>query len=170
MAQPMPMTKGEVTPAQPVSVPQNIVRRFAPADLDKHGNWLTERLRAAYPHLTDRQVFSWLRGSLESNEVNIVCTPHAVGMAQVSHKPLSALVFIEEVFVFVRMDKMEKGEDEKSRLAEGVPIYQQFLAWAQSMGALEIIVERLTDIPRDQIKQGVGRMFSREVAFVKVPR
>src|SRR5258708_4882023 len=105
------MVKGEVTPAQPSKAAQNPVRRFGMPELDKHGNFLVERLKTRYPQLTDRNIFSWLRGSLESNEVQIICTAHAIGMAQITHEPLDTQPIVKEVFVFVRFDKMEKGED-----------------------------------------------------------
>lgn len=142
--------------------------RFGPPDLAEMGEWLVWRLRDRYPHVDEHMLAGWLRGEMGNNGVMFLRCGNAVGMATIGHKTiLDPKPFIEEVFVLVR-GRAEDGVPDKESLEHGAEIYRQFAQWASGLGAVEMQVERLSDVPREMIKALFGKMFVRESAFVKL--
>lgn len=142
-------------------------RRFGLADLSEMGAWLLWRLKDRYPHLDERNLAGWLRGMIDSNEYLFVRTRNAVALAQIQHRALDPLPIVDELFVLAK-GRDSDGVVEKGALAEAAELYGEFLRWARSLGATEIAIERYTDVPRDQIKERLGRVWVREVPFAKV--
>jgi len=150
------MALAKLQPRPETQVP--VVSRFNMPDLLKRANWLVERLGTRFPHLNERSLIGFLRGCLESNDFNFVQTRNAVGLAQITRRPLDVQPIVEEVFVLTYGDA----------IGEGAAIYDEFRRWASVIGATEVIVDRFTDVPRETIKNTLGRLLSRETIFVKV--
>lgn len=140
-----------------------LVRRFEIPDLDRHGKWILPRLLAAFPHLNERSAAGFLTSLVYSNEHLFLYLPHAVGLAQVvSSHTLSPKPVVWERFVWV-----ENPED-KEQLASAAALYERFMTWGKQMGVETMIVEEMTDVPHEQIKAVVGRVFNRQQQFVRL--
>ena len=153
----------------PASEPASArVMRFGLGDFQELGEWLLWRLKDRYPQVNASTLSGWLRGEMVNNEVMFIRLGNAVGMASIGHKSLlDPRPVIEEIFVLV------KGRDadaviEKAHLAEGARLYEEFKRWGETLGASELLVERMSDVPRDMIKAALGRVFAREVVFTKL--
>jgi hypothetical protein len=142
-------------------LPPIIVTRFVMPDMQKYGQWLLDALREKWP-LDERNIYSFLRGCMESREFFFVKTDHAVGLAQITHSPLSAVADVTEIFV--------KVEDRRrlEYVREGAGLYGEFRRWAKSMSARELIVERFTDVPTGLIADALGHVESREVSYLRL--
>lgn len=137
---------------QPASPPSS--RRFQDPDLDRHGLWLVPRLLASFPHMNQRELLGWIRGIIASNEFLFLFQDHAVGLAQAMRiSPLRPDVMVHEWFVFV------EDKENKEHLAEGAMFYGDMKRWATQQGARTIIVEELSDVPHEMIKEQLGRLF-----------
>ena len=147
-------------PPKPTIPPPVDVVRFGMADLQPLGNWLMERLRDAFPHLNERMLFGWLRGVIDSNEYLFVRSPRAVALATVVYRPLSAHPVVEEVFVLAMSE---------ADIPEAAQMYPRFRQWAESIGAGEIVIERLTDVPHEMIRLD-RRLLQRQEIFVRLPQ
>jgi hypothetical protein len=141
-------------------LPAVAISRFGLADFEPMGVWLVERLRERIPDLSDKMLAGWLRGAIVSNEQLLLRSENAVGMAQIAHQPLLPQPIVEEVFVFVRNEAVE----------EGMAMYGEFRRWASGLGASSMTVDRWTDVPRDLIKQMLGKVTLREVVSVRIVR
>lgn len=145
-------------PAMKIENPGS-VRRFSTADLTKHGGWIMKRLLKALPHQNERGLAGWLRETINSNASLFLYLDHGVALFQVvsanslEHKPM-----VYERFVFV-----EEGHE-----TEGAEFYTQVSGWARNMGLEQIVVEVMTDIPRDTIKEKLGRLYARQQIFARV--
>lgn len=145
--------------------PPSVVRTSMP-DLAQHADWLLWRLKDRYPHLEAKMLMGWLRGAIEDNESMFIRCGRAIGLAQIKQHPLDAHKIVEEVFVLVR-GRDTDGVIEKDAIAEGASLYGAFKSWADRLGAAEIIVERNSDVPRELIKEALGRIFIREIVYAK---
>jgi hypothetical protein len=144
---------------QDVPPPAGNMRRFHLPDLDKHGAWLVQRLRRAYPHRTDRDLVGWLKGLLYSNEFMFLYQDHAVALAVLTRQhPLEERPVIQEMFVFAM-----EGHDR-----EAAAFYGEFARWAKNMGVETVVVETMSDVPHELIKEKLGRLFTRQVVFAKL--
>lgn len=144
---------------QDVPPPAGNMRRFQLPDLDRHGRWLVERLSKAYPHRTERELMGWLRGLLYSNEFMFLYQDHAVALAVMTRAhPLEQKPIVQEMFVFAK-----EGHDR-----EAVAFYGEFVRWAKNMGVETIIVEAMSDVSHDAIKEKMGRLFTRQVVFARL--
>ena len=138
---------------------QLTMRRFMPADLTRHGGWIMRRLIQAYPNQNERSLAGFLRGIIYDNSSLFLYQDHGVALAQVSnvhtlaHKPI-----VYERFVFV----------EEGYVQQGVEFYGEFERWAKSQGIEQIIVEEMSDVPHDVIKEKLGRLYTRQQVFARV--
>ena len=144
------------------------IMRFSPGDFQELGEWLLWRLKDRFPHVTQSMLAGWLRGEMVNNEVMFLRLGNAVGLASIGHKNImDPRPIIEEIFVLI------KGRDadaviEKAHLAEGARLYEEFKRWGETIGASEMLVERMSDVPREMIKAALGRVWAREVVFTKL--
>jgi hypothetical protein len=137
----------------------NAIRRFTLADLSQHGAWIAQRLMKLRPELTDRQLRTWLTNLIESNAHLFLYQPHAVALAEVvREESLAGKPVVRERFVF-----MQEGHD-----AEAAEFYVEFMRWAGSLGAEQVIVEEMTDVPHELVRAKVGRVFERKQFFARV--
>lgn len=139
------------------------VRRFQEADLRQHGGWIMQRLIERFPHHNERFMAGWLTQLIVSNEYLFLYQNHAVGLAQrVFTHTLDAMPIVQERFVF--------AEDAQNALhvQAAASMYGEFHRWAKSQGIDKIIVEEMTDVPHDQIKPYLGRLFTTQIIFARV--
>jgi hypothetical protein len=139
------------------------LRRFELADLSRHGGWLIARMLKAFPHLTDRTVAGFLRGSMESNEFLFLCGPQSAALFQVENGySLAPQPVIRERFIWV-----ENPED-KLQAAQSAYFYDHVIRWAKTMGAEILILGDLTDVPPAAMKEKLSRSFTREQKFARL--
>ena len=139
--------------------PPPAVRRFEIADLSKHGGWIIKRLRQARPTLSDPQVMAWLKGIIYSSEFLFLYQEHGCACAQtVREETLGGAPVVRERFVFA-----EEGFQH-----EAASFYGEFLQWAKNQGVTTMIVEEMSDVPHDMIKERLGRLFERKQVFARI--
>ena len=138
-------------------------RRFEMADLTAHGKWLLPRLQLSFPLMTERGGGSWLQSIIYSNEYLFLFAEHACALAQV----ISAHTLQPKPMVFERFVWVE-NKDDPQQIADAAQFYTHFHVWAQHLGCDVMIVEELTDVPHDMIKEKIGRIFIRQQSFAKV--
>jgi hypothetical protein len=149
--------------AELVQAPADVARRFSPADLSTHGKWLLPRLITAYPHLNERSAAGWLSSIIFGNEYMVLYHEHAVGVAEiVSSHTLAPKPVVWERFVWAQ-DKTNEDH-----IAQAADFYELFHRWAKSIGAETIIVEEMSDVPHEMIKEKLGRVFQRQQQFARV--
>lgn len=143
----------------PVLAGQAPMRRFEIADLNRHGGWIMERLQKVRPSLSAIQLNAWLKGVIYSNEFLFLYQEHGCALAQtVREETLENKPVIRERFVFA-----EEGHAESA-----AEFYSEFLQWAKNQGVTTIIVEEMTDVPHDLIKEKLGRLFERKQVFARL--
>src|SRR5262245_33210807 len=151
-------------------------RRFELPDLDRHGGWLVERLARAFfktaqsenalpaGQTNSSQLASFLKGVVYSNEFHFLYLDHAVGLAQIDPGgSLSALPVVRERFVFVQ------NPEDKDQLDHAADFYQHFARWGRFQGAAAMIVEEMSDVPHDLIRERLGlRLFNKNQVFARL--
>ena len=136
-----------------------LVRRFGTADLDKHGGWIMRRMVQVFPNQTERGLAGWLRETVNSNSSLFLYQEHGVALFQVlSVHSLEAKPWVWERFVFA----------EEGYVPEGAEFYHHAKVWCEAMGINTMIVEQMTDIPHDLIREKLGRLYQRTQVFAKL--
>jgi len=135
-----------------------VVRRFTIVDFNQQGTWILDKLSDLFPNVNERNVVGWIRTLLGSTSHSFIYTEKALGLAQISHAPLSNLPIVEEVFVLLAPE---------AKYADGIPIYMKWKMWSDSMDCKEIRVENFSEIPREYIELGLGKKIER-VAYSRV--
>lgn len=145
---------------EPEIIPQSPnLRRFALGDLTTHGAWIMKRLQTAYPHFNEKYLAGWLRGMINSNEYLFICSDNCVALFQMlSVHSLEPKPWVWERFVFVK-EGYEK---------DGIECYKRAYDWAKSMGVERVVVEQLTDVHHELIKEPMGRLFTQQLIFARV--
>ena len=134
-------------------------RRFQLPDLDRHGGWLIERLVRAFPHRNERELVGWLRGIVYSNEYLFLYREHAVALAVMTRlHALEAAPHLREIFVLA-----QTGFE-----VEAAAFYDDFARWATNQGVKVLVIEELTDVPHETIRERVGRVFEKTVKFARM--
>ena len=140
-----------------------VIRRFQTPDLNRHGGWMIPRLLKAYPMLTEQRIAGWLNGLIYSNEFLFLYQDHGVALAQrFFPDALQPMPVTIEKFVFV-----ENIED-AAQIANAALFYDEFLRWSKNQSIATIIVEELSDVPHDTIKERLGRLFTRQQTFARL--
>ena len=138
------------------------IRRFDLADLSRHGAWLVPRLVTAL-ELPEQRLGAWLRGMIDSNEYLFLQQEHSVALAEMQRvNGLADKPVVRERFV------LAQDPDNAEHVKEASAFYDEFKRWAKSMNAEIILVEELTNVPHDMIKDKLGRIFSRQQQFARV--
>jgi len=138
------------------------IRRFDLGDLSRHGAWLVPRLVTAL-ELPEQRLGAWLRGMIDTNEHLFLTQEHSVALAEMQRaNGLADKPIVRERFVLV------EDIDNKDHVAEAAGFYDEFKRWAKNLGAEIIIVEELTNVPHDTIKEKLGRIFTRQQQFARV--
>ena len=139
------------------------IRRFSVADLSRHGGWIMRRLIERYPHQNERYMAGWLNGLIASNESCFLYQDHAVALAQlVNTFNLDLKPVVQERFVWAE-------EPEKATHVEAAAqFYDWFAQWAKAMSIEKIIVEEMSDVPHEQIKERLGQLYTTQLTFARV--
>lgn len=163
----------DTKPAKAPEPPRLEPRRFQLPDLDSQGGWLIERMtRALFKSsgedlprdpITTKNIAAFLKGCIYGNEFLFLYQDDAVGLFQMDPSgALGAKTMIRERFVFVR------DHENKEHVAQGLDMYDRALKWAKHMGASAIIVEEMSDVPHDMIRERIGRLFTKQMVFARV--
>lgn len=139
------------------------VRKFDTADLSTHGPWLLPRIVQAYPHLTERAAASALQNILYNNEFLFLCQDGAVALAQVT----AAHTFVAKPIVWERFVWC-RDPDNKESVKHAALFYGHFQRWAKTQGIDVMMVEEMSDVPHDVIKEQLGRIYTRQQQFARV--
>ena len=161
----MPAAVAPVEKALPI-IPKrdaSALRRFELGDLSRHGGWLMARLTAAFPRITSREMQGWLRGIVYSNEFCFLYQDNSVGLAQVVRTfTLTPKPVVQERFVFV------EDKDNPEHVEQAANFDEEFGRWAKNKDCETILVEELTDVPHELIKDRLGRLFTKQQTVAKV--
>ena len=102
---------------------------------------------------------AWLKGVIYSNEYLFLYQEHGCACAQtVREETLGGVPVVRERFVFA----------EDGFQAEAASFYGEFLQWAKNQQITTMIVEEMTDVPHDLIKERLGRLFERKQIFARI--
>jgi len=147
---------------QRVGIEIPAIRRFELGDLSRHGGWLIPRLVTAL-ELPEQRLGGWLRGMVDTNEHLFLTQDHSVALAEMQRaNGLADKPIVRERFVLV------EDPENKDHVAEAAGFYDEFKRWAKNLGAEIIIVEELTNVPHETIKEKLGRIFTRQQQFARV--
>jgi len=143
-----------------VDIDYSSLRRFELPDIDRHGVWLFPRLRTAYKHLNDRQLIGWLRAICYSPEYQFNFQEHSVALFQImAAHTLSPQPIIYERFVFAA------DKDNPEHVAQASMFYPEAAKWGRHQGAGALIVEQISDVPHELIRDRLGRVLERKEMF-----
>jgi hypothetical protein len=96
---------------------------------------------------------------MESNEFLFLYQDHAVALATAARPhPLAPKPVVQEIFVLA----------EKEHEAEAAVMYDEFARWARGLGIDTVVVEEMSDVPHDMIKEKLGRIFTRQQQFARL--
>lgn len=138
-------------------------RRFTIPDLDTHGAWLIPRLTEQYPAMNTRAAANFLRSIVYANDYMFLFLPNAVALAQrTSDYMLDPTPVVRERFCWVK-DKNDIVAKQAAAL-----FYDEFSKWARHMGCEIMFVEEASDVPHEQIRERVGRVYMRQQQFVRL--
>ena len=148
--------------AQRVGIELPAIRRFELGDLSRHGGWLIPRLVTAL-ELPEQRLGGWLRSMIDNNEHLFLTQDHSVALAEMQRaNGLADKPIVRERFV------LAENPDDVEHVKEAAGFYDEFHRWAKNLGAEIILVEELTNVPHDMIKEKLGRIFSRQQQFARV--
>lgn len=150
-----------INPAPPVQDVEHAIEihRFGLPDLETHGLWLHGRLFKMLGDRAPMHLASWIRSLLDNNGFLFLVAPRAVGLAQISHRPLHIRPIVEEVFVFITED---------AGVADAQEIYRAMQRWAAGMEAEEMIVGSATDVTQKEITKALGPVKMKTIWTAKV--
>jgi len=148
--------------AQRVGIELPAISRFDLGDLSRHGAWLIPRLTTAL-ELPEQRLGAWLRSMIDTNEHLFLQQEHSVALAEVQRaNGLGDKPIVRERFVLC------EDIDNPDHVKEAAGFYDEFARWAKNLGAEIILVEELSNVPHEVIKEKLGRIFVREQKFARV--
>lgn len=141
------------------------LRRFELPDFSTQGQWMGQRLMAAFSHLSERQLFGWLNGLIYSPEYLFLWQTNSIALAQAVHSfTLSPHPVVQEHFVFVR------ERENPHHLEEASEFYAEFVRWGKSKDAEALLLADASDVPPEMVKKRIGkecRIMTRQQTFIK---
>lgn len=135
--------------------------RLLTEDFGTYAPWLFARMREIRPDLNDRGIASWLSNLCASNECNLVKTRNAVGLAELTRRPMEHQVQIGVVFIFAKDERVES-------MSEAAALYRHFQKWGRGLGASVMDVNGVSDVPLELIERGCGKVKQRRVHYVDI--
>ena len=142
--------------------PRQAVSRFDFGDLSRHGKWLVPRLVQALG-LPEQRLGGWIRSLIDNREFLFLSQEHSCALAEVALvNGLADKPVVRERFVFA------EDIDNPDHIEEAALFYDEFRRWAKSLGAEIMLVEELSNVPDEMIKNKLGRVFIREQRFVRL--
>lgn len=147
---------------QRVGIELPAIRRFDLADLSRHGAWLVPRLTAALD-LPEQRLGGWLRGMIDSSDFLFLTQEHSAALAEMQRvNGLADKPIVRERFVLV------EDIENKDHIKEAASFYTEFHRWAKNLGAEIILVEELSNVPHEMIKEKLGRIYTRQQQFARL--
>ena len=147
---------------QRVGIERPAISRFELGDLPRHGGWLIPRLVTAL-ELPEQRLAGWLRSVIDSNEFLFLSQEHSVALAEMQRaNGLADKPIVRERFV------LAQDIDNQDHLKEAAGFYTEFQRWAKNLSAEIIVVEELSNVPHEMIKEKLGRIFQRQQQFARV--
>ena len=138
------------------------IRRFDLADLPRHGAWLVPRLVAAL-ELPEQRLGGWLRSMIDTSDHLFLVQDHSVALAAIQNaNGLADKPIVRERFV------LAENPDDITHVREAAEFYTEFRRWAKNVGAEIFLVEEMTNVPHEMIKEKLGRIYSRQQQFARV--
>lgn len=156
-------------PALKIEEPYVRVRPMTRPDLSDKAPFLCRRLREHYPALQDRQTYGWLQACCGNNEYFFVRSDRAYALAHMYRDFLDNRPSVREIFVLAETDDSKhpknsdaekyQGEQNAIALIEAAELYAAMIRWCQAIGADELIVDKLSDVPLgDKGKEDPGTL------------
>ncbi len=139
------------------------LRRFERPDIERQGQWLVPRFLRSFPHLNSHQALSFMVNVLYSNEFMFLYQPHGVALAQL----VSEHILQPEPVVWERFAFLEDPTDPRQHV-EGAEFYTEFERWAKQKQVKQLVVEQQSDVPREVIKERLGRIFMQETMIARL--
>lgn len=145
-------------------VKQNrVLRKFDTADLSVHGKWVMPRMLKAFPHMNERSIASFLQSILWHNEYRVLFQDDSMAMFQVMPSyGLDPRPIVWERFVWC-----ENPED-KEQQKHAAEFYVEIHRWAKTLGVDTVVVAENSDVPHEQIKEKLGRIYERQQRFARL--
>ena len=111
----------------------------------------------------EQRLAGWLRSLIESNEHLFLSQENSVALAEVQRaNGLADKPLVRERFVLA-CDPQNVAHQK-----EAADFYDEFRRWAKNLDSGVILVQELSDVPADMIKDKFGRIFERKQQFVRV--
>lgn len=152
-------------PALAIKTDVSSLRRFQVPDLDRHRAWMIGRLKVAYPHLNDANLVGWIRNVIYSPEYLFLYQDNSAALFQVlSSHTLQPEPIVQERFVFC------EDKENPEHTTQAAEFYAEAKKWAKHQGASTLIVEELSDVPHEMIKERIGRLLPRQQVFHKIDK
>jgi hypothetical protein len=126
--------------------PPSPAHRFIDPDFDSCGIWLLAELQSRFRQLTERNIMGWLRGLIHNPEFLFLRNDKAVLLAQQTHEFLEPRPVVLEIFCLAQ----DGGNQHAAAL------YVEMKRWAQSLGALRLVVEEFTNVPHPMVVEAFG--------------
>ena len=135
------------------------LRRFGLADLERHGAWILKRIQKTYPEHSDRFLIGWIRNLTYDNGSLFLYHDHGVALFQVTTVfALERKPVVIERFVFAK----------EGFTAECAMFYDEVNKWASAQHLEKVIVEQMSDVPHEMIKEKLGRLFTQQMTFARL--
>lgn len=134
-----------------------LVRRVQRPDLEEMRPEIRRRLAVKYPHVDEAPMFAFLMSCLDSNEFFFIRNAGAVGLGMIDRRPLYPPRVVEKFCLALYGDA-----------AAAVEVTRAIVKWAFGMDMREVVLEQMSDVPREKIKELYGRVLSREERFIRI--
>lgn len=139
------------------------LRRLDPADLNFHAPWLLDRMAAVFNYLDSRQRYGWLNSMIFSPDYMLLFQENAVGCAQLNRAmSLEPVPVVQERFLFVRDPR------DKEQVNDALGMYDEFMRFGKLHNATTFVLYEKSDIPIELVKKHLGRVFDRQISYVKI--
>ena len=135
------------------------VRRVTEADIRVIGPAVCERLKDKFPAASTDALMSYLRAQVLRLDVLFVRTENAIAMFEVVREPLCDSD-IRERFVFALPKTIPEA------VAEAADLYPFAMRWGDDIYVNHMYIEELSDVPRDMIKERVGKIRLKQQTYV----
>jgi len=147
----------------PVRPPERMVQafsRFDLGDIERWGPFLLRRLGEKYPFIRETQHASWIRSLILMPDTFFIKSAEAIACAQIQRDIFRPEGWVHERFVLGR------GKNAAEQMSM---LYQEIWRWGSNVGVHEFVVDKFSDLPRDQIQEALKtRIYKREEFYIKL--
>jgi len=141
-----------------------LVRRFTSSDLNDRAGWIVQRLAVKYGK-SEHFIANYLRSLANRNDCLFLRTDYAVILVEmVCIDPMADEWVAQERFMLC--------EDRQAfhQLEGAAKMYENVRSWAKSAGIKKVVLDRGSDIPREQVRDYFWskKIFPEEMLTVRV--